>query len=183
MSRRFSSCFSLLSGALALCAAFALPSTADADNLSVPIFSDQREALWPVEVTMEIVPLSDGVSIDTPVHRIVVADGQHLDFEDVIRTPVGQCSFDVRVVARHHANDKVEVEYDLRVAEARYEDMSWSDYLLHRLNLAPRPEVGPSLLSVARADIVSGARETHLERIEVGGESFEVRISARSMRG
>jgi hypothetical protein len=165
-------------------AVFAQPAAAlAADNLSVPLFSDQSEALWPVEVTMEIVPLSQGASIDTPVHRIVVADGQHLDFEDVIRTPAGQCSFDLRVVARHHANDAVEVEYDLRVAEARYQDMSWSDYLMHRLNLAPRPEVGPSLLSVARADIVAGAARTHSERIEVGGETFEIRISAKSMRG
>ncbi len=165
---------------------FVLPATAGAtDGLSVAMFAEETAALWPVAVSMEIVRLdsNEGEEESLSSHRMTVEDGQPMDFADVVRTPEGECSFSVRLVARHHARGIIEVEYDLRVAEARYEAMTWERYLLHRLNLSERPEIGDSSLSVTRADIVSGVRKTYRERVEVGGQRFEIRISARSLRG
>ena len=102
---------------------------------------------------------------------------------EVVRTPRGQRSFALDVVARHHAGGRIELEYDLLVRDAYFRDLTWRDYLLNRLNLAPRPALGPDAISAARADIVETRKQAHSQRFTVAGDQYEIRLSARSMRG
>jgi hypothetical protein len=159
------------------------PQPAEAtDTLSVPMFGDEREQLWPVELSMEVVNLDTGMS-PIPVRSMIVADGHHMNFTHVARTSRGRRSFDVALVARHHAEDAVELEYDVTVSEAAYASMQWGEYLLHRLNLGPGPHVGREFVSFAKADIVSTHSNTLRERFVLEGEHFEIRLFARPLRG
>jgi hypothetical protein len=155
---------------------------AAADSLSIPLFGDRSEALWPIEVGMEVVDVTTG-EIVVPRHDLVVADGQHTTFSEVVATPRGQQAFELALTVRHHAEGAIEFEYELAVREARFEDLTWSDYLLDRLDLAPRPVLGPVGLAAARADIVETKRETLQEQVVVGGDRYEIRLHARSLRG
>ncbi len=175
--------------ALALLAATTLPATALAgpgDSLSIPMFGDRSERLWPLQVGLEVVAVETGEQI-VPRRELVVSDGQHTTFSEIVASPSGRAGFELELVARHHAGGAIELEYDLHVREARFEDLSWADYLLHRLALAPRPEVGPEALAAARADIVE-TREghdqpAHRQTVDVGGERYEIRLYAASLRG
>jgi hypothetical protein len=155
-------------------------------SLSVPMFGDRSEALWPLQVGLEIVDASGVVVV--PLRELVVADGQHTIFSEVISTPRGSHAFELELVARHHARDAIELEYDLLVRQARFASLNWTDYLLHRLSLGPRPQLGPGAIAAARADIV----ETHERRaddpahsqvIAVDGARYEIRLYATSLRG
>ncbi len=175
--------------ALALFAATLLPATAQAtpgDSLSIPLFGDRSEALWPLQVGLEVVAVDTGELV-VPRRELVVTDGQHTIFSEVIATPSGSHGFELELVARHHAGDAIELEYDLRVRQARFEDLTWTNYLLHRLALAPRPEVGPDALAAARADIVEtreGPDEpAHRQTVDVDGQRYEIRLYAASLRG
>jgi hypothetical protein len=182
--------------ALVLLGAISLPASAQAspgDSLSVPLFSDRSEALWPLQVGLEVVALDGDDSGELVVERreLVVTDGQHTVFSAAIATPQGSHGFEVELVARHHAGGAIELEYDLHVREARFEGLTWTDYLLHRLALAPRPMVGPEALAAARADIVetrearSGDAEVpaHSQTVDVDGQRYEIRLYAASLRG
>ena len=187
LKARFRRSVSLASLGIALFAGGVAPAQAQ-DTLSVALFSDESQALWPVELQLEIVHLnphqsSDVESVEISAERVIAMDGELINFRHQIRTSQAECSFELKVVARHHANQEMEIEYDLQAREARYQPMGWSDYLLHRLNLNARLELGPNRLSVARADIVTGTAKTHTEIITVGGEDFELRLFARSLRG
>ncbi len=153
-----------------------------ADSLSIPLFSDRSEALWPIEVGMEVVDLTTG-EVVVPRRELVVADGQHTTFSEVIATPRGQRDFELALTVRHHAEGALEFEYDLAVREAAFEDLTWSDYLLNRLALAPRPLVGPVGLAAARADIVETKHEALEEQVTVGSDRYAIRLHARSLRG
>lgn len=175
--------------ALALLVASLVPATARAtpgDSLSVPLFGDRSEALWPLQVGLEVVAVDSGELV-VPRRELVVSDGQHTIFSEVIATPRGSHGFELELVARHHAGDAIELEYDLHVRQARFQELTWTDYLLHRLALAPRPEVGPDALAAARADIIE-TREAvdepaHSQTVEVDGQRYEIRLYAASMRG
>lgn len=187
--------------ALVGAATLASPALAETpgDSFSRPMFGDRSEALWPLEVGLEIVvhesnPAGLSASgrgqgpashtrIVVPRRALVVSDGQHTTFTEVIATPSGQRVFEIEVVARHHDGRKVELEYDLIVRQARFAELTWSDYVLHRLSLAPRPELGPQVLAAARADIVETKGEVHSQRVRVDGDLYEVRLHAHSMRG
>ena len=121
-------------------------------SLSVPMFGDRSEALWPLQVGLEIVDATGQVMV--PLRELVVSDGQHTIFSEVISTPRGSHAFELELVARHHARDAIELEYDLLVRQARFVSLTWTDYLLHRLSLGPRPQLGPGAVAAARADIV-----------------------------
>ncbi len=158
-------------------------SSADAaDSLSIPLFSDRSESLWPIEVAMEVVDVETGLVV-VPRRDLIVADGQHTTFSEVVATPRGQRAFELALTVRHHAEGAIEFEYDLAVREAVFEDLTWSDYLLNRLALAPRPGVGPIGLAAARADIVETKQETLQEQVRVGDDRYEIRLHARSLRG
>jgi hypothetical protein len=169
----------LLLGSLVSLAA--VPAAA-ADSLSVPLFGDRSEALWPIEIGLEVVDVASG-EVVVPRRNLVVADGQHTTFSEVVATPRGQQAFEVALTVRHHAEGAIEFEYDLAVREAVFEDLTWGDYLLNRLALAPRPELGPVGLAAARADIVETKREALQEQVMVGGDRYEIRLHARSLRG
>ncbi|HLT40469.1 MAG TPA: hypothetical protein VK034_29525 [Enhygromyxa sp.] len=180
-SRRFS--------ILALLAALSSPALALAapgDSLSIPLFGDRSEALWPLQVGLEVVEVETGQRV-VPRRDLVVSDGQHTIFSEVIATPHGTQGFELELVARHHAGDAIELEYDLRVRQAHFEDLSWTDYLLHRLALAPRPRVGPQALAAARADIVETREDpddpAHSQIVDVDGRRYEIRLYAASLRG
>jgi hypothetical protein len=179
----------LRSSILALLLATLIPASALAtpgDSLSIPLFGDRSEALWPLQVGLEVVVAETGELV-VPRRELVVSDGQHTIFSEVIGTPRGTRGFEVELVARHHAGDAIELEYDLRVREARFEDLSWTDYLLHRLALAPRPQVGPNALAAARADIVETREDhddpAHCQTVDVDGQRYEIRLYAASLRG
>jgi hypothetical protein len=166
-----------------------LPMTvvaAPGDSLSIPLFGDRSEALWPLQVGLEIVDPDSGAVV-VPRRELVVSDGQHTIFSEVIRTPHGTSAFEIELVARHHAGDAIELEYDLRVRQSRFDDLTWSRYLLHRLALAPRPEVGPEALTAARADIVETRERAddpaHRQTVDVEGQRYEIRLYAASLRG
>lgn len=155
------------------------------ETFSRPMFSDRSEALWPLQVGLEIVDASGEAVV--PLHEIVVADGQHTIFSEVIAAPVGSHTFELELVARHHANDAIELEYDLLVRQARFDRLTWSDYLLHRLALGPRPGLGRNSLVAARADIVETRSRAdgpaHSQVLTVDGARYEIRLYAASLRG
>ncbi|PRQ01313.1 hypothetical protein ENSA5_26840 [Enhygromyxa salina] len=175
----------VLAGLVASTALADVSVAAAGDSLSVPLFSDRSEALWPVEVGLEIA--SESGEVVVPRRELVVADGQHMIFSEVIATPKGSHAFELELVARHHAGDAIELEYDLFVREARFEELTWTDYLLHRLSLAPRPELGPDALAAARADIVEthgqANEPAHSQSVSVDGALYEIRLYATSLRG
>ena len=183
----------VLSAAAAVVGGATVPGIAHAthgDSLSVPLFGDRSEALWPLQVGLEVVAV-DTDEVVVPRRELVVSDGQHTVFSEAIATPHGSHGFEVEVVARHHAGGAIELEYELHVREARFEGLTWTDYLLHRLALAPRPEVGPEALAAARADIVEtrearrgeGEEPAHSQTVDVDGRRYEIRLYAASLRG
>ncbi len=181
-----------------LLAGSATPATAT-DSLSTPITTEMADVTWPVRVQVEIVPTADQTPAqapaldaagdetgdDTPLPRrtIVVPDGHRLEFNSSVKSDAGRLDFELRVVPRIHPRGAVELEWDLLVSEAKFRPMGVGGYVVHRLQLAGEPELGPSTLSIARSDIVSTTGDTFVEEVEVDGQSFEIRILAESLRG
>lgn len=157
-------------------------------SFAYPMFGDHSEALWPIALAVEIVAV-DGDEMSVPARELVVADGQHMTLSEVVATRTGRRVFELEIVARHHAGEAIELEYDLAVRDARFAELNWGNYLMHRLALAPRPEVGPDALAAAQADIVEtradarGEAPVHREQVEVDGDRYEIRLYAASLRG
>lgn len=172
-------------------AALALPSpssAADADEeddnmLATSLFADERSSLWPIDVSVDIMPLDHG-SDEAAVHReVVIADGQWTSFQDSVSTPNGVDAFELELSAHHHARSAIEIEYDLRVRETPYVKTSVGAYVLHRLKLGPAPVLGQPRLKVSKADIVS-TRGTPVRRtVTIDDRRYEVRLSAVRLRG
>jgi hypothetical protein len=160
-------------------------ATTPGHSLSVPMFGDRSEALWPLQVGLEIV--SESGMVVVPRRELVVVDGQHTIFSEVISTPRGSHAFELELVARHHARDAIELEYDLLVRQAKFASLNWRDYLLHRLSLGPRPQLGPGAIAASRADIVETRERpdepAHKHVIAVDGARYEIRLYAISLRG
>ncbi|MEM6989715.1 MAG: hypothetical protein AAF721_04440 [Myxococcota bacterium] len=179
-----------------LLAGSATPATAT-DSLSTPITSEIADVTWPVRVQVEIVPTADAAPAEVartevtpaeedsvlPKRTIVVPDGHRLEFNSSVRSDAGRLDFELRVVPRIHPQGAVELEWDLLVSEAKFRPMGVGGYVVHRLQLAGEPELGPSTLSIARSDIVSTTGDTFVEEVEVDGQSYEIRILAESLRG
>lgn len=158
-----------------------------ADSLATPIAGRQAEALWPIELELEISTLGSAPPRARPAplasRAAVVPDGHRSSFTSSIRTPQGQRTFTLSVVPRHHPAGAVELEWDLEVAEATYQELSVGEYLLHRLQLGPRPPLEQPHLKIARSDIVSTRGQAFTEVVEIGTQRYEIRIFARSSRG
>lgn len=171
--------------ALALATSLTAQAATPTDSLSVPMFGDRSESLWPLQIGLEIVDAGGHVVV--PLRELVVADGQHTTFTEAIATPRGSHAFELELVARHHAGNKIELEFELLVRQARFESLTWSDYLLHRLSLGPRPGLGPQAIAAARADIVETRAHrdepAHTQSIMVDGARYEIRLYAASLRG
>lgn len=193
--------FAASAAAFVLLAGSTTPATAN-DSLSTPITTAMADVTWPVRVQVEIVPSAESVTPDTatpdardeeqefdesgeplPRRTVVVPDGHRLDFQSSVRSESGRLDFDLRVVPRIHPQGAVELEWDLLVSEAKFRPMGVGGYVAHRLQLAGEPELGPSMLSIARSDIVSTTGETFVEQVEIDGQTFEIRILAQSLRG
>lgn len=178
--------------ALGLGAGFLLslpPAQARAtDSLSTPITGEEVRELWPLEVGLQIVPVSEEeeepiAEIPVPTRSVVVPDGSAVHFTSVVETSSGTRQFDLEVTARHHPGDAVELEWDLSVLDSRYRPVSWSGYLLHRLRLGPDLELQDPRLKIARSDIVSTTGEPFAQIVDIDGETYEIRIFAQTTRG
>lgn len=156
---------------------------AAADSLATPITAELQQALWPVEVGVEIVEVSHEPVELLPVRSVTVPDGNQVTFSQAIWTPRGRRDFAIDVVARQHPRAQVEIEWDLLVQDAPYETVSVGDYLLHRLRFGPRPGVGAQQVRVSRADIVTTRGEPHVETVDIDGSTYEIRIFGLSVRG
>lgn len=163
-----------------------------ADSLATPITAELQQALWPVDVGVEIVALTPpppspavtGPTTVMPVRTVTVPDGNRVSFSHSVWTPRGRRAFAVDVAAHQHPRDEMEIEWDLVVEDAPYETVSVGEYLLHRLRFGPRPEVGPELCRISRADIVTTrGGEPHVEEVEIDGAKYEIRVFALSVRG
>lgn len=159
-------------------------SASAGESLATPMTGPQLDALWPIEVDVEIVRIADDQTRTVmPRHVARVPDGHDMKLSSVVETDKGRREFDLGVVAHHHPGDTVELEWSLEVHEARYRPIGISGYLLHRLQLADALELGDESLQIARADIVSVAGEPMHDVVEIDGERHEIRIFARSVRG
>ena len=149
------------------------------------LFGDEREALWPMQVGVEVATVDGDVVV--PLRDVVVAHGQHTMFAEVIEAPRGSHAFELELVARHHFGDAIELEYDLHIRQAHFESLTWGNYLLHRMSLAPRPQVGEDALAAARADIVEiqeqPSEPAHRQLVTVEGQRYEIRLYAETLRG
>ncbi len=159
-----------------------------ANSLATPITAELRQELWPVEIAVEIVATDTdqgnaGLAEPMPLRTVVVPDGNSVAFSSAVWTSRGRRDFTVDVVAHHHPRGEMEIEWDLKVQDAPYETVSVGDYVLHRLRFGPRPDVGPELTRISRADIVTVSGEPHLETLQIDGAKYEIRIFALSTRG
>ena len=159
-----------------------------ADSLATPIATRQDETLWPIELELELVALPSAESDparEAPLatRASVVPDGHRSNFTAAVRTPQGQRTFTLWVVPRHHPAGAVELEWDLEVSEATYRGLSVGEYVLHRLQLGPRPPLDEAQLKIARSDIVSTRGRPYSEVVEIGTQRYEIRIFAQSLRG
>lgn len=172
---------------LPLLAALALavvPADAAANgSLGSPITGPQLDALWAIDVDIEIVRLGDEQRTVLPRHRATVPDGHAMSLHSVVRTDRGQQEFNLAVTPHHHPGDSVELEWALEVTEARYRPIDVASYLLHRLQLDDVLELDEAALAIARADIVAVHDEPHHKQVVIGGEVHEIRIFARAARG
>ncbi len=171
----------------ALAAAGLASPVQGANSLATPITAELRQELWPVRIAVEIVELRRDLDRDAgepmPYRAVEVPDGHRVSFATGTWTPRGHRDFTVDVTAHHHPRGEMEIEWDLVVEDAPYETVSVGEYVLHRLRFGPRPKVGPRLVRVSRADIVSTRGEPHVETVEIGDEKYEIRIVALSVRG
>lgn len=173
----------------ALSLAGAAGPAAAADSLAIPITAQMQQALFPVQVGVEIVavgpPLGGPPSTShvMPANAVTVPDGNQVSFSRAVWTPRGRRAFAIDVVAHQHPGGTVEIEWDLLVEDAPYETVSVGEYLLHRLRFGPRPGVGPEQVRVSRADIVATQGEPHMETVEIDGQKYEIKIFALSVRG
>jgi hypothetical protein len=167
-----------LSGALAL-----TPTVSASDSLSIPITSELAAEVWPIELEVEIVDVSASPSEPLPRKSVVIPDGHRTSWATAVWTTSGRRFFDLDVVARHHPGDQVELEWDVVVSRSGVLPMDVGSYVLHRLQLGPKPRLGPREVEVARSDIVSTMNGSIAERLQIGDQTYEIRILAHSLRG
>lgn len=158
-----------------------------ASSLSTPITGARLDAMWGIEVEIEIVRILDGdddtaTRVVMPRHRATVPDGHEMQLHAVVQTDTGRREFALDVTPHHHP-DAVELEWSLEVLEARYRPIDVAAYLLHRLQLDDVLELDDAALAIARADIVEVKDEPHTRRVVIGSEVHEIRIFARPARG
>jgi hypothetical protein len=164
------------------------PTVAASDSLATPITSQVETELWPLEVEVQILVPQTGVAPvgqdPLPPRRVVVPDGHRTTWSSALMTPQGRRFFELDVVARQHPRDQVELEWDVVISRAAFEQMPVHEYVLHRLRLGPAvPRLAPKRLEVSRADIVSTLGEPITETVDIGGQTYEIRIAAHSLRG
>ena len=167
-----------------LCGPLALaPAVSASDSLSIPITSEIGAEVWPLEVAIEIRDVSTSLSEPLPRKTIVIPDGHRTSWASAVWTPSGRRFFELDVVARHHPGDQVELEWDVVVSRSAVQPMDVGAYVLHRLQLGPKPRLGPREVEVARSDVVSTTDGSISEKLKIGDQTYEIRILAHSLRG
>jgi len=156
---------------------------AETSTFATSIFEDESDALWPIDLQVDILPLDANDDADAVHRRVVITDGQWTSLAHVIETPQGLDQFELELTAHHHAREAIEIEYDLTVAETPYERTSVAGYVLHRLHLGPAPVLGKPALRVARADIVATRGTPVRSTVTIGARRYEVRLAAAKLRG
>lgn len=160
------------------------PATAAANgSLAAPISGARLDALWGIDVDIEIVRLGDEPRTVLPRQRATVPDGHAMTFLAVVQTDRGEREFSLDVTPHHHPGDSVEVEWSLEVLEAHYRPIDIASYLLHRLQLDDVLVLDEAALAIARADIVAVHDEPLRKQVVIGSEVHEIRIFARAARG
>lgn len=159
------------------------PSVSASDSLSIPITSELAAEVWPLEVEVEIRDVGELEGEPLPRKSVVIPDGHRSSWVSAVWTPSGRRFFELDVVARHHPGDQVELEWDVVVSRAGVLPMDVGAYVLHRLQLGPKPRLGPRQVEVARSDIVSTMDGSISERLQIGDQTYEIRILAHSLRG
>lgn len=158
-------------------------SGAGGSTFATSMFGDERDALWPIDLQVEIMPL-DAEDDQSRVHRrVAITDGQWTSFSHAVETSRGLDRFELELTAHHHAQSAIEIEYDLAVIETPYERTTVADYLLYRLSLGPAPVLGEPALKAARADIVTTRGTPVLSTVTIDERRYEVRLSATRLRG
>lgn len=158
-------------------------SGAEGSTFATSMFGDERDALWPIDLEVEISPL-DAPDDDHRVRRrVTITDGQWTSLSHVVETPQGLDQFELELTAHHHARSAIEIEYDLAVTETPYQRTTVADYVLYRLQLGPAPVLGKPALKAARADIVTTRGTPVLSTLTIGERRYEVRLSATRLRG
>lgn len=155
------------------------------DAFATSLFGDDARTLWPLDVAFELVRWSpeDGQWRTLQHDAVTVRSGELTSFAHADRRPTGERTTTVAVVGRHHPGGVVELEYDVRVIEARYQAIGVGEYVMHRLGLGASPVLGVGALRVSRADIVPVGEASHRERFELDGDRYEIRLFAASTRG
>lgn len=179
-----SACSSVLVGALLGASLAATPTVASANgSLAAPITGPSLDALWPIEIEVDIVRIDEATHTVLAPHRAKVPDGHAMTLESVVRTDSGERRFSLAVVPHHHPGGVVEVEWSLEVHQAKYRAIDAAQYLLHRLQLDDVLELEDPSLTIARADIVEIDGTVHRKEVWIGEELHEIRIFARAVRG
>lgn len=169
-----------------LLAGVCLAASPDADangSLAAPITGKSLDALWPIEIEVDIVRIDDGVHTVMAPHRTKVPDGHAMALQSVVRTDSGERRFDIQLVPHHHPGDTIEVEWSLEVHQSQYRAIDAAQYLLHRLQLDDVLELDDPRLTIARADIVEIEGAVHSQEVWIGEDLHEIRIFARPARG
>lgn len=172
-------CTTLLAG---VCLA-ASPTASANGSLAAPITGTSLDALWPIEIEVDIVRIDDGTHVVMAPHRAKVPDGHAMSLQSVVRTDSGERQFTLELVPHHHPGDVIEVEWSLEVHQSRYRAIDAAQYLLHRLQLDDVLELEDPSLTIARADIVEIEGTVHSKEVWIGEELHEIRIFARAARG
>ena len=152
-----------------------------APSLSVAMFTDEAEQLWPIEVQLELRRARDGVLVMRK--RSTVPDGQRLAFDQVLEVPTGERVVHLEATPRHHPGGQIELDWELQLREAGFSSLEWSDYLQHRFNLAARPAVDAPTLRVVRADIVELGDAPYTFHVDIGDERYTISLRAHDTRG
>jgi hypothetical protein len=163
------------------------PAVSASDSLSIPITSELGAEVWPLEVEVQIRDVSPALASDwsepLPRTTIVIPDGHRTSWASAVWTPSGRRFFELDLVARHHPGDQVELEWDVVVSRSGVLPMDVGAYVLHRLQLGPKPRLGPREVEVARSDVVSTTDGSISEKLQIGDQTYEIRILAHSLRG
>jgi hypothetical protein len=141
---------------------------------------DDADTAWPIAVSV-VVRDARGTALLQLDRR--VADGEPVEFTATVPTPDGEDGVRGTVIPRIHFGDVVELEYEVDATEAGFVDLSWGEYLLHRVELGARPEVGEHVLTASRADIVEVIGRGHQERLQTRHGALRITFEAHPVRG
>ncbi len=191
---------SLCAAALTTCVLVGSLARADVgEAFGISIFSEQSQALWPIQLDVSIARL-DTEHEPIEFAPVFVRHGASTRFVQGLAEPSGPREISISLVPRHHARQHVELEIDVVVRDheaapkpagcATAADDQGVATLTHNALGVTCPEVSvgarvPTLsrTRAIRADLVSvPSGSGHSISIDLGTERYEIRIGAKSTR-